>query len=135
MTRMTQQLLTNEGFGTRYFAQFTLISYFAPGAHSKSVGTTEAAGFTKLKPLGETLQQRRWGSPGLDQQGFIQGGSGNTEHLRGGTFGTPQGGGDNKHALKVPPWLKLHSYRSLNMFKSCLVEHGVNFLSFMKAAN
>lgn len=59
MTRMTQQLLTNEDFGTRYFAQFTLISYFAPGAHSKSMGTTEAAGFTKLKPLGETLQQRR----------------------------------------------------------------------------
>ena len=44
---MTQQLLTNEGFGTRYFAQFPLINYFAPGAHSKSMRTTEAAGFTK----------------------------------------------------------------------------------------
>lgn len=105
MTRMTQQLPTNEGFGTRYFAQFTLISYFAPGTHSKSMGTTEAAGFTKLKPLGETLQQRRWGSlcPGVDQQGFIQGGSGNTEHLGGGAFGILREVVINKHALKVPP--------------------------------
>lgn len=53
----------------------------------------------------ETQQQSRWGSlsPGVDQQGFIQGGSGNTKDLGGGAFGAPQGGGHNKHALKVPP--------------------------------
>lgn len=69
MTRMTQQLQKNERFGTRYFAQFTLISYFAPGAPNKSMGTTEAAGFTKLKQLGGTLQQRSWESlyPGVAQ--------------------------------------------------------------------
>ena len=54
------------------------------------MGTTEAPSYTKLKPLGETLQQHMWGSlcPGVDQQGFIQGGSGNTEHLEGGALGT-----------------------------------------------
>ena len=31
--------------------------------------------------------------------------------------------------------LKPHSHRSLNMFKSCLVKHGLNFLSLVKAAN
>ena len=31
--------------------------------------------------------------------------------------------------------LKPHSHRSLNMFKSCLVKHGLNFLSLIKAAN
>ena len=53
----------------------------------------------------------------------MQVGSGNTEHLRGGAFGTPQGGSHNKHARKVLH-CKPYSYRSLNMFKSCLVEHG-----------
>ena len=31
--------------------------------------------------------------------------------------------------------LKPHSHRSLNMFKSCLVKHGLNILSLIKAAN
>ena len=31
--------------------------------------------------------------------------------------------------------LEPHSHRSLNMFKSCLIKHGLDFLSFIKAAN
>ena len=31
--------------------------------------------------------------------------------------------------------LKPHSHRSLNMFKSCLVKHGLNISPLIKAAN